>query len=149
MTKIRDVVVNVGGAELLTPTGMFLLAANTIFTTDYEVTAAQVQNARSLMGGIIAAAWQARCRQTEKLRRLLRTDRTSGLTLKMAQRACDMIPAAEMNKLLMKSHRDAEAGAPLYSQHGQIGAFVGAGDEVVPVDVLAGEKIDLQSIPTA
>ena len=137
------------GVELLTPTGMFLLAANTVFSADYDVTAGQVQNAKSLMGGIIAAARQARCRQTEKLRRLLKTDRLSGLALKMAQRACDMIPAAAMNELLMQSHRDAEAGAPLYSQHGQVGAFVGAGDEVVLVDPLAGGKVDLQSLPAA
>ncbi|NVD74532.1 hypothetical protein HUX88_29030 [Duganella sp. BJB1802] len=131
MKKIRPVTIEMDGVDMITPTGMFLLAANTIFTTEYEAAPHQVQNARSLMNGILAAAQKAGCRQTGKLRRLVKSDRMSGLALTMAQRACDAIPAPVMNDLLLRAHEAAASGASLCSQHGAYGAFVGAGDRVV------------------
>ncbi len=131
MATIRPVTINLNGAEMITPVGMFLLAANTIYTDEYVASQDRVQNARSLMNGILAAARQAGCRQTDKLRKLLKSDRLSAPVLKKAQQACDAVPSAVMNRLLLQSHGQATAGAWLCSSHGACDAFLGAGDQLV------------------
>lgn len=131
MKKVRDLFVMVEEAELLTPTGMFLIAANVIHSDDYVGEPCQVQNAKSFMDGVLAAARKAGVQQTDRLGRLMRTDRLSIVGLGLAQRACDAIPSWKMNDLLMRSHRAAEAGAPLYPAHGMLDCFVGAQNRIV------------------
>lgn len=133
MKKVRDMFVKVQDVELLTPTGMFMVSANTIYNDEFPGTPCQFKNARELVEGILSAARQAGVCHTAKLGRLMRTDRLNYTALQLAQHACDAIPSWRMNKLLLKSHREAEAGAPLYPAHGLLDFFVGAENRIIKV----------------
>lgn len=133
MKKVRHMFVCVQGVEVLTPTGMFLVAANTVYNDECRGTPDQFENAKGLIDGILAAAKKAGFCNTSKLGRLMCTDRLSYSGLQMAQQACDAIPSWRMNKLLLKSHREAEAGAPLYPAHGLLDFFVGAENRIIRV----------------